>query len=279
MDVWTVEQLVAAGHSRSTIYRRCRAGTWRRLLPGLVATADPGFATLCRALVLWQPRAVLSHRSAAHLWGFHDVPQVVEATVSRTANVRTPPWLVLHRRLLDPSAVTERNGFRVVTRDRAVLDCQTVLTPDDADRLTDSAVAVFLGPRTLAAGCERDAGVAGVVAARRQVRHAAVGARSEAERRVARALAARGWPMAANRSVLGWVCDFVDELAKVVVEIDGREVHSEPRVFREERRRHNAITAAGWHVQRYAGHDAMVDPDGVAAEVIELCRRRRAARR
>ena len=230
--VWTTARLVELGLSRSTVDRRCRSGQWQRVLPGVVVAGTPGFEQRCAAVALWSPRAVLSHRSAAHLWGLGEEPDLVEATVPRTANVRSPKWLTLHRRLLEPGAVVEHRGLRVVTRDRAVLDCQTVLVAEAAEQLVDAALAGDLGPRTLAAACARDSGVAGVVAARQQLRLAAIGIRSEAERRVGRALARRGWQLVANRSVLGWVGDVIDEKARVIVEIDGRELHSEPRTFR-----------------------------------------------
>jgi len=77
----------------------------------------------------------------------------------------------------------------------------------------------------------------------------------------------------------GWVCDFVDELSRTVVEIDGREPHSEPETFRRDRRRQNALLGSGRHVLRYAAFDALVDPEEVAEDIIAVLRRRRAARR
>lgn len=277
--VHRVSALVAAGVPASTVSRRCRTGRWTRLLPGVVATGEVGFAQRCTALELWQPAAVLSHRSAAHLWGFHELPDVLEATVPRTANVRTPAWLVLHRRLLPTGSVTTHRGRRVVTPERAVLDCLTVVPPPDVDRVVDDAVTHGLALSVVRAGCERAGGVAGVVAARRQAAHAADTARSEPERRVARALARRGWRLPGNRSVHGWVVDLVDERSRTVVEIDGREVHSEPAVFRSDRPRQDALLGLGWFVLRYAAADALADPDGVAEEIIAVVRRRRAARR
>ncbi|MFF2107964.1 hypothetical protein [Rhodococcus koreensis] len=40
--------------------------------------------------------------------------------------------------------------------------------------------------------------------------------------------------------------DFVDERARIVVEVDGREFHSEPDVFRGDRRRQNWLVREGW---------------------------------
>lgn len=278
-DVHRVAELVAAGTPRSTVHARCRSGRWTRLLPGIVAMGEVHFGTLCRAVQLWQPKAVFSHRTAAHLLGFADEPETVEATVPRTANVRTPEWLVLHRRILPSGSVTLRHGWPVVTPDRAVLDCQTVLGRAQSDALADAACLRGLTRHSLSVGCERDRGVAGVVAARQQVRWTADGARSEPERLVGRALARRGMRLAANRSIRGWVVDLLDERSHTVVEIDGREVHSEPEVFRRDRRRQNALLGMGFHVLRYAAADVLADADEVAEDVLAVVRRRRAARR
>lgn len=118
----TVDELVAAGVGRSTVSARCRRGVWTRLLPGVVATGVVDARVLSQAVLRWQPRAVLSHRTAAWLWDLLEAPEVIEATVPRSANVRAPEWLVLHRRRLDPSSVTRRSGLAVVTRERAVLE-------------------------------------------------------------------------------------------------------------------------------------------------------------
>jgi very-short-patch-repair endonuclease len=276
--VHTVAQLVAAGVARSTISRRCRSGRWTRLLPGVVATGEVGTLELCRAVVLWQPRVVLSHRTAAWLWDLVEPPSTIEATVPRTANVRCPEWLALHRRRLAPALVTVRRGLPVVTVERTVLDCGTGLAPAAADLVTDTALADGLPWSSLVTLGVVDAGVSGVVELRRQAREAAVGARSEPERVVARALARRGWRLRANVSVRQWLCDLVDEASATVIEIDGREVHSLPDVFRRDRRRQNDLLRTH-HVLRYAAADALADPDAVADAIIGVLRRRRAARR
>lgn len=196
----------------------------------------------------------------------------------RTANVRGPEWLKLYRRQLGSASVTVRRGLAVITRERAVLDCGAVLRQTASDVVADTALADGTSMRLLVAQAQLDAGVAGVVELRRQVRQGAVGVRSEPERVVARALARRGWRLRSNSSVRGWVGDFVDDVSATVVEIDGREVHSLPDVFRRDRRRQNDLLRTH-HVLRYAAVDALADPDGVAEEILTVLRRRRAARR
>ncbi|WP_257015375.1 endonuclease domain-containing protein [Rhodococcus sp. ACS1] len=76
-----------------------------------------------------------------------------------------------------------------------------------------------------------------------------------------------------------YVGDFVDERARIVVEVDGREFHSEPDVFRGDRRRQNWLVREGWMVLRFAAYDVLAHPDAIADEIIAAVRRRRRSRR
>ena len=90
----------------------------------------------------------------------------------------------------------------------------------------------------------------------------------------------RRFPIAANVWFGGYLVDFIDDRAKVIAEVDGREFHTAADVFRSDRRRQNYLQVHQNHlVLRYAAYDALSDPDAVADEVIAICRRRRHARR
>nr|WP_250765135.1 DUF559 domain-containing protein [Rhodococcus sp. MSC1_016] len=73
--------------------------------------------------------------------------------------------------------------------------------------------------------------------------------------------------------------DFVDEQAQIVVEVDGREFHSDPKVFRNDRRRQNWLVREGWMVLRFAAYDVLAHPDVIADEIVTAVRRRRRSRR
>lgn len=276
--VRTRDELPSAGVRSSTIHDRCRTGRYTRLLPGIYCITEPTPHALCSATVLWQPSAVLSHRTAAWLWNMLPAPTTIEATVPRNVSVRTPSWLTLHPRPVDDDNVTTAWSMPAVDPERAMLDAIAVLPRADADRMVDEHIR-RVNVRKLQAMCEADAGRWGVREERRQLYAAAKWAASEPERLFARALAARRCAIEPNHPVGAYFCDFVDERSRTIVEIDGREFHSEPEVFRKDRRRQNWLVLDGWLVLRYAAYDVYQDLDAIADEAVSVVRRRRRSRR
>ncbi|RVW05799.1 DUF559 domain-containing protein [Rhodococcus xishaensis] len=273
--IHTFDELIAAGVPRSTIGSRCRRGHYRRVLPRTYAVTEPTALALCHAVTRWQPRAVLSHRTAAWLHGWIGEPNVVEATVPTPVRVRTPKWLVLHRRNLDDAQVRECWSLPTVSTAQTLVDCGAVMPTEEFERLIDERLSGSVAPEQLQELLNQCPGRWGNTRAREQFRMAALRAASEPERLLARALNQRRCPMAANEPVGPYVCDLVDARARVVVEVDGREFHSEPDVFRRDRRRQNWLVRQGWLVLRYAAYDVLADPDAVAEEVAAVVRRRR----
>ncbi|MDH6279429.1 DUF559 domain-containing protein [Prescottella agglutinans] len=277
--IHTFDELLDAGIPRSTIGSRCRSGRYHRVLPRIYAVTEPTTLALCHAVTRWQPTAVLSHRTAAWLHGWTGEPDVVEATVPPRVRVRTPKWLLLHRRNLDDAHVGESWSLPTVSAGQTLIDCGAVMSVEEYERLVDAQLTRSVTPDELRALRDGHPGRWGNTTADAQLRTAAVRAASEPERLLARALNRRRCPMAANEPVGPYVCDFVDARAKVVVEVDGREFHSAPDVFRSDRRRQNWLVRQGWLVLRYAAYDVLTDPDSVAEEIVAIVRRRRHNRR
>lgn len=274
----TYDELIAAGVPRGTIGSRCRSGRYRRVLPQIYAVTEPTTRALCHAVTLWQPTAVFSHRTAAWLHGCLVEPDVVEATVPTRLRVRTPNWLVLHRRDLPDAHVGECGSLPTVSAAQTLVDCGTVMPVDEFERLVDEQLTTSVDPAVLGELLESCPRRWGNTSMREQLRCAALRAASEPERLLARALNRRRCPMSANEPVGPYVCDFVDDRARVVVEVDGREFHSAPDVFRSDRRRQNWLVRQGWLVLRYAAYDVLADPDAVADEIVGVVRRRRHTR-
>ncbi|TSD95113.1 DUF559 domain-containing protein [Skermania sp. ID1734] len=275
--VFTRKELLSRGLSASAISRRCRSGEFTRLLPRVYATSEVTTLVKCFAVTLWQPDAVLSHRTAAWLWRMCAEPAVVEATVPTHRSIarRAPEWLRIHRRALSTAVVTEARGMAVVTPERALLDCAAVIEGDELDRLYDAQLGQAVNEGFVERRLTQDAGKWGSQAARQQLRDSAVGTDSEPERLVGRALARRGFRLRGNLRVAAFYPDFYDELSRTAIEIDGRGPHSEPEMFRRDRRRQNAMLAAGIYLVRYAAADVLADPEAVADEIVALLRRRR----
>ncbi|MFH5210917.1 DUF559 domain-containing protein [Antrihabitans sp. NCIMB 15449] len=274
----TREDLLREGVASSTIDNRVRQGVYHRLLPKIYSLGTPTALGRCAAILLWAPDATLSHRTAAWMWGMLPEPTVFEATVPPVQVRTTPNWLSIYRRQLRPELIGESWAMPTVEPARALFDCLTVLSNDAADRLIDEQLGRKVDANRLLELCELDCGLTGAPEVRRQLTAAAQWAASEPERMFARALTAGHCPLPANRSVGPYLCDFVDERSKLVVEIDGREFHSEAAVFRNDRRRQNWLLLEGWLVLRYAAYDVYNHLDEIADEVADVVRRRRRAK-
>ncbi|MEC3952612.1 DUF559 domain-containing protein [Nocardia sp. CDC153] len=273
----TRAELLAAGIPASTIDNRCRNGDYQRLLPGVLSTEPPDSLAKCRAIIAWLPEAVLSHRTAAWLWGMLPEPARLEATVPKPRYRTPPPWLHFYRGVIPADWVAEAHDLPTTHPALTLLNCLSVLPAPDAESLIDEQVCRSVHPQDVLRLC--DSGLRGGRALREQLRAAAIDAASEPERIFARALKRRGLNMLANHPVGPYRCDFVDERSRTIVEIDGREFHSAPGVFRRDRRRQNQLVLDGWLVLRYAAGDVLERPEELATEVVEVVRRRRRSRR
>ncbi|MRH91053.1 DUF559 domain-containing protein [Nocardia sp. SYP-A9097] len=197
-------------------------------------------------------------------------PELLEATIPSACYRRTPPWLRLYRRDLRPDWTDAVWDLPATTPARTLLDCLTVMPNHDAERLIDEH-AHAASPDLL----DLCSHLKGSPALRRQLRTAAPDAASEPERLFTRALTSRGLHLLANHPVGPFYGDFVDPHSRTIIEIDGREFHSDPTTFRADRRRQNALVLAGWFVLRYAAADIYSCLDTCADEAARLIRHRR----
>ncbi|WP_169814284.1 endonuclease domain-containing protein [Nocardia mexicana] len=200
-------------------------------------------------------------------------PEIIEATVPRRMHRSTPDWLRLYRRDLPPGAIDESWGLPITSRAVTLLDCVAVLPNLAADQLVDSCLGRTVYPEEVLELVR--CGAHGAPALRRQLREAACRAVSEPERLFARAMARTRIRLEPNHPVGPYVCDFVHERSRTIIEIDGREFHSEHDVFRRDRRRQNWLVLRGWLVLRYAASDVFTDIDRCVDEVVAVIRNRR----
>jgi hypothetical protein len=88
------------------------------------------------ALLACGPTAVLSHRSAAHLWGLIRYHGPTEVTA---ANTRRRPGVIVHRHRLTDADVTRHWDLPVTTAARTLHDLAHVLTPAALTRAVNDA--------------------------------------------------------------------------------------------------------------------------------------------
>ncbi|MBD0322318.1 MAG: DUF559 domain-containing protein [Aldersonia sp.] len=245
------------------------------MLPSVYSIGEPTGLARCAAILAWEPTATFSHRTAAWWWHMLPAPTVFEATVRPDLSKRQPDWIRLYRRRLDTHDVLETWGMPTVSPEQALIDCLAVMSPAEADLLVDAQLTESVSAEGLRLLHKKYPGRRGNRDIERQIRSAALDTASEPERLLARAFARRNFTISANVPIGPYIADFHDERARLVVEVDGREFHSEPGVFRSDRRRQNWMVRRGLMVLRYAAADVFETPDAVADEVIVVARRRR----
>jgi hypothetical protein len=135
----TRAQLLTAGLAENTIDRWIKSGRLIPLYRGVYAVGhlspSPHAKTMA-ALLACRPAAVLSHRSAAKLWGLIRYDGPIEVTAD---NTRRRPGIIVHRHRLTDAEVTHHWGLRVTTAARTLADLASVLSPDTLTRAVNAA--------------------------------------------------------------------------------------------------------------------------------------------
>jgi len=145
---FTAKQACDAGYQYSHLAYHVHAGNFVRSGRGLYRLKDiPSgeYEDLVR-LALWSrdrgdvPQAVVSHDTALALHGLSDVmPSRVHLTVPPTFRKSSPRGVVLHKARLTPADLEDREGFRITTPLRTLIDAAT--TKSVSDEQFNKAVA------------------------------------------------------------------------------------------------------------------------------------------
>ena len=257
---------------RGAIEWRVRTGELEAVLPGVFAPAKTASLPRTRiaAVVHWDPDAVLIHEAAAaaSFWPTIAVP-VVRCAV-RHERAPQAGYLFSQRRI--PSElIWTRGSLRLTSPALTALDlCESVGggAIDQALRTRSTTLAL------MHAALDLTKGRAGNPRRQELLLDSRDEPWSEAERqfhRLLRAARITGWE--ANRPVrindLNVYPDVVLRRHRLVIEIDGREFHSDPEVFESDRRRQNLLVLNGWRVLRITWRMITGDPDQVIAMVRE----------
>lgn len=119
------DQLVALGMRQNAIVRRVAAGRLHRLLPAVYAVGHVALPEGGRemAVQLWRaPHGVLSHETAAWIWGFGGASKAVHVSGPPGGTAAQPGTEVHRVRRLEAVDVRIHNGFRVTSPARTILD-------------------------------------------------------------------------------------------------------------------------------------------------------------
>lgn len=154
--VFDLREAMSAGLSARVVQRAVRNGDVRRLTSGVFvaesvwrpASRRGRHLLLVDAAVRGQPRAVVSHHSAALLHGLPTpwhLPDWVALTTDGSVRTATPRTLLrLEPAGLPPDHVDDRAGLTVTSVARTVIDCLRELPLPDAVAIGDAALSTGL---------------------------------------------------------------------------------------------------------------------------------------
>jgi very-short-patch-repair endonuclease len=264
--------LVKAGVTRHAVYRALDAARIVRIRRGVYGVGLPDGTSLLAAAST-ALRATVSHDSAAVLWDLEMAHQPgTWVSVPRNRSRAAYTGVKVRRARVDKTAV--RHGLRVTTPLRTVLDCARELSISDAVVIADSAMRKNLVTieelRAAAAAARgRRAGKLRRVAALADPRCGSV---LESLLRVLLveagvSLDRTQWTIRDDEGHFVAVVDFAWLRARLIVEADGFEFHSERSDYRKDRRRANAYCRCGWRLLRFTWEDIRLEPDYVVEAV------------
>lgn len=251
-----LSQLRALGISRGSYEHRVEVGALHRVFSSVLSVVHPlrePWTEETAALLHAGDNAVLSHQTAAAVWGLTATPSFVAITVIGR-HVRSRPGLQVSRvRTLDIRDVGLHHGFPVTTPARTLIDCAATGLPPD--RLLNEARALKLvKDAEIYAAMDRCPGRKGVRAMRALLAAEKDSGftRSKAERVLERLVREAGLDRPVfNTHVEGVEADAYWPRLKLVVEVDGVQFHGHYQAFQRDRVKANQLIAAGYAVLRF----------------------------
>lgn len=248
----STRQLLDAGVGPHAIEARVARGWLRRLHRGVYAVGALESALTAPAGVILglEGRAVLSHRTAAAIWGLvptrPDDPIQVTLLNARSNGRR---GVEVHRQALATREIRTRHGMQITAPARTIRDLART-APDELEKAINEAhVLRLVTHRELRQLLSLPQ--CGVRALREAVGHEPTMTRSEAERRLRALIAKAGLPAPqSNVKVAGHEVDLYWPGHDLVVEFDGWGSHSSRTAFERDRRKDVDLQLAGQRVFR-----------------------------
>jgi hypothetical protein len=230
------------------------------------------------AVLAYGPGAVLSHRSAAAVWGLASQGRRrIDVTAPRGrqgSERRAGIWV--HRCKLTAEDTTTRNGFPITTVARTLFDLAEVESYEHLGDAAQEADRLKLPwTREIGAVCERGRGRRALQPVRRLLADLQPPdeGRTPLELRFPAFCRHYGIPLPEpNVTVLDREVDGLWPAAKLVVELDSWEFHSHRAAFESDRARDPKLLLAGYRTIRITHRRLDREPNTLATEIRGLLR-------
>jgi very-short-patch-repair endonuclease len=279
----TLAQLETAGLSASAVRSRVQAGSMHRLYVGVYAVGHQPldrFARYMAAVLACEPGAVLSHRSAAALWGIRENRRRSIDVTAPNRRGRIPNGIDAHRdgSLADADR-TALHRIPCTTVSRTLLDLAGVVPIGELRKaISEAEVLRLLDHQAVRQLIRRSRGRRGVARLRMlldDIHPQTKRTRSELERLFLRMCARARLPepeVNAKLDVGGRVLepDFLWRDAGLIVEADSRRYHDTGSAFQLDRKREQRLMLAGWRVTRCTWEQVEREPGQLAETIRRL---------
>ena len=268
------QQLSELGFTSNEISKRLTKGRLIQVHRGVYAVGHPrpeGIARAAAAVLACGPYAVLSHFSAAAVWGLTSWPTLHEVTVPAK---RRPSGIWIHvQPTLDIKDIRKHRGIRLTSPARTLID----IAPRQTDRgraraVSQAELSKLMRPDQLAAALRRYPHHPGASLLRDPVDPT----RSEFERRFP--IFCKRYdlpPPRMNGHVAGYEVDALFIAERVIVELDSWEFHKDRRAFETDRERDAATLLADHVTVRITWERFNNEPSREAARLHAILERRR----
>jgi very-short-patch-repair endonuclease len=274
----TWDELLGTGLTPSMVKTRVRRGELVWMYHRVYALGDPALIPLCRetaALLSFQRGAVLSHRSAAAVWGLTGKPSGL-VHVTLVGHRRPREGVRDHRvKRLERADIRTRSNVRLTSPSRTVIDLATEASPMEVEQaIADGLAQRLLTERELMSAMSRIPGNHRGAAAVRALfarDGGAVMTRSGGERKLRALIRSAGLPQPiSNATVDGFEVDFYWPEHNLVVELDAYAYHAGRRVVERDRRKDQVLKTLGVTVLRVTGTQLHHEPFAVIARLAQV---------
>jgi hypothetical protein len=279
----TTAELKALGVPKSTVSRWGRNGLLIRVRRGVYRVGGQGFGfeeALHLAQKVMNEQQAIGARSALAVW---DMPGGgrgrVHVVGPKGCNTGSSLLSIVEVRDLRPADMTTRNGLRVTTATRSIIDASRYCSPEKiGEQLTDGVnrrlftydqVALRLS-EVSRPGKRGIAKLRDVLATRiddpgRQL--------NSYERAAKKLFLAAGCPMPVSQFHVAtgersYFVDFAWPESCLLVECDSMLAHSTPEQLQSDLRRQNDLISLGWTLVRFTYWDVVDRPDYVGASLM-----------
>lgn len=260
-------QLLDAGVGQHAIDARVERGWLRRLHRGVYAVGalESDLTAPAGAILATNGRAVLSHRTAATMWGLLPArPQDPVEITLLNARSRGRPGVRVHTGRLQTKEIRTRYGLQLTAPARTIRDLAATAPEELEKAINEAHVLRLVSHKEL-----RDLLTlprSGVRALRDAIGEQPTMTRSEAERRLRALIAQAGLPAPqSNVRVAGHEVDLYWPGHDLVVEFDGWGTHSSRSAFERDRRKDLDLQLAGQRVFRITDRHLTKEPVALIA--------------